>query len=130
MSPVTALLFNYYCFQIPFSIHSSIYVLIGPFNNQKIETTKVRVCILPVINYLLQVFSCLVALGLYQPACFLLGLVASNVKTGPERKKAEAQERWLPLQGGFLLLRMMIEELEPCSSLPRQQVRSSVWSAP
>lgn len=49
MSPVTVLLFNYYCFQIPFSIHSSIYVLIGPFNNQKIETTKVGVCILPAV---------------------------------------------------------------------------------
>lgn len=46
MSPVAVLLFNYYCFQIPFSIHSSIYVLIGLFNNQKIETTKVGVCVL------------------------------------------------------------------------------------
>lgn len=41
MSPVAVLLFNYYCFQIPFSIHSSILVLIGPFNNQKIGATKV-----------------------------------------------------------------------------------------
>jgi len=46
MSPVAVLLFNYYCFQIPLSIHSSIYVLIGPINNQKIETTKVGVCVL------------------------------------------------------------------------------------
>ena len=46
VSSVAVLLFNYYCFQIPLSIHSSIYVLIDPFNNQKIETAKVRVCIL------------------------------------------------------------------------------------
>lgn len=49
MSPVTVLLFNYYCFQILFIIHSSVYVLIGPFNNQKIETTKVGVCVLPAV---------------------------------------------------------------------------------
>lgn len=49
VSPVIVLLFNYYCFQIPFRIHSSIYVLIGPFNNQKMETTKVGVCILPAV---------------------------------------------------------------------------------
>lgn len=49
VSPVVVLLFNYYCFQIPFRIHSSNYVLIGPFNNQKIETTKVGVCILPAV---------------------------------------------------------------------------------
>lgn len=49
MSVVAVLLFNYYCFQIPFSIHSSIYVLIGPFNNQKIETTKVGVHVLPAV---------------------------------------------------------------------------------
>lgn len=49
MSPVTVLLFNYYCFQIPFSIHSSIYVLIGPFNNQKTETAKVGVCVLSAV---------------------------------------------------------------------------------
>lgn len=49
MSPVTVLLFNYYCFQIPFSIHSSIYVLIGPFNNQKTGTAKVGVCVLSAV---------------------------------------------------------------------------------
>lgn len=49
MSPVTVLLFNYYCFQIPFSIHSSIYVLIGPFNNQKTATAKVSVCVLSAV---------------------------------------------------------------------------------
>lgn len=49
MSPATVLLFNYYCFQIPFSIHSSIYVLIGPFNNQKTETAKVGVCVLSAV---------------------------------------------------------------------------------
>lgn len=49
MSPVTVLLFNYYCFQIPFSIHSSIYVLIGPFSNQKTETAKVGVCVLSAV---------------------------------------------------------------------------------
>lgn len=48
------------------------------------------------------------------------------MKTGPERMKAEAQERWLPLQGGFLLLRVMIEELEPCSTILRQRVRSTL----
>lgn len=43
------------------------------------------------INYLWQMFCCLVALGLYQPARFLLGLVASNVKAAPGRKKAEGR---------------------------------------
>lgn len=49
LSPVSVLLFNYYCFQIPLSIHSSIYVLIDPFNNQKIETTKVARGVLPAL---------------------------------------------------------------------------------
>lgn len=49
MSPVTVLLFNYYCSQIPFSIHSSIYLLIGPSNNQKTKSAKVGVCILSAV---------------------------------------------------------------------------------
>lgn len=86
MSPVTVLLFNYYCFQIPFSIHSSIYVLIGPFNNQKTETAKVSVCVLSAVPLCscdkssVANFCCFVVLGLCQPARFLLVLVTSSIK--------------------------------------------------
>lgn len=97
VSPVAVLLFNYYCFQIPFSIHSSIYVLIGPFNNQKTQTTKVRACILlagplrscdelSVVNVLLPCGAWPLSTG-----TFLLGLVASNMKTGLEREKADGK---------------------------------------
>ena len=97
VSSVAVLLFNYYCFQIPLSIHSSIYVLIDLFNNQKIETTKVGVCILLAVPLCscdkLSVANVLLPCGTWPPPAgtFSAGSGASSVKAGPGRKKAEGR---------------------------------------